>query len=354
MEGIEEILDEFFEETIELLDTVISDILTMEKTRDDEVVNRVYRAFHSIKGNSSMLGFDRLSVFAHKTEDLLSLVRNRELEVTKAIADLLLHVLDTMKLILADIRQGGDDSRDTMATMELMADIISSTRASGKETSTKKTPQEKTEEITKVPEKKEETPVAKQAGFQGVAPQEKDTAGFDLDLSPVMTAVPEQPMPTPPATRSRECTNRELQTRPLHDRSLKMLIVEDDFTSRQIMLGFLSQYGDCHMAKDGLEAIDAFSYSYECDPPQPYDLICMDINMPKMDGIRASKTIREIERGKGIAGAEYETAIIVVSAVDDTSTIIKACYECGANYYFVKPLDFKQMNRQLRKLKLVD
>ena len=108
-----------------------------------------------------------------------------------------------------------------------------------------------------------------------------------------------------------------------------------------------------HVENRGLEAIEAFSLSHESSTPEPYDLICMDINMPKMDGLRATKLIREIERGKGVEGTECESAIIITSAVDDPTTIIKACYEYGANYYFTKPLDFKQMTRQMQKLSLI-
>ncbi len=116
---------------------------------------------------------------------------------------------------------------------------------------------------------------------------------------------------------------------------------------------FLSEFGVCHVAKDGLEAIQAFTQAYEPNPPQPYDLICMDMMMPNIDGAVAARTIREIERSKGVAGPEFETAIVFTSAVSDPATIIKVCYECGANYYFVKPLDFKQMKRQLKKLNLI-
>lgn len=137
------------------------------------------------------------------------------------------------------------------------------------------------------------------------------------------------------------------------DRELSILIVEDEFTSRQILNAFLSQYGECHLAKDGLEAINAFSQRHESNPLQPYDLICIDINMPQMDGLRATKLMREIERGKGIEGTEYESAIIIISGVDDPATIIKACYDCGANYFFTKPLDLGQITRQLKKLALI-
>ena len=73
-----------------------------------------------------------------------------------------------------------------------------------------------------------------------------------------------------------------------------------------------------------------------------------------MNGTEAIKTIREIERQKGVEGTQNEAIIVIVSAVDDRTTIINACYSSGANYYFIKPLDLNQMKRQMIKLELID
>ena len=170
---------------------------------------------------------------------------------------------------------------------------------------------------------------------------------FDLSDAPPVASQAIPPEPSPQAT-SIAGRSRHTPGSPL-----KILIAEDDFTSRTILMQFLSEFGDCHIAKDGLEAIQAFTQAYESNQPQPYDLICMDMMMPNIDGAVAAKTIREIERSKGVAGPEFEAAIVFTSAVSDPAMIIKACYECGANYYFVKPLDFKQMKRQLKKLNLI-
>jgi two-component system chemotaxis response regulator CheY len=132
---------------------------------------------------------------------------------------------------------------------------------------------------------------------------------------------------------------------------MKTLIVEDDFTCRFLLQQLLGNYGPTFIAVNGKEAVEAFRATL--DSSEPYDLICMDIMMPIMDGLQASKTIREIERGKGVEGTTLETAIVITSAVEDPATIIRACYECGANYYFVKPLDFNQMKRQMQKLRLI-
>ena len=59
---------------------------------------------------------------------------------------------------------------------------------------------------------------------------------------------------------------------------------------------FLARYGDCHIAVNGKEAVEAFRIGFECG--EPYDLVCMDIMMPEMDGQTAVKEIRALEEGR--------------------------------------------------------
>ena len=78
---------------------------------------------------------------------------------------------------------------------------------------------------------------------------------------------------------------------------MRTLIVEDDFTSRLLLQTFLSRYGECHIAVNGKEAVAAFRAARESG--QWYDLICMDIMMPEMDGQTAVKEIRALEEAGG-------------------------------------------------------
>ncbi len=82
---------------------------------------------------------------------------------------------------------------------------------------------------------------------------------------------------------------------------MKMLIVEDEFLIRKIMQKILSHYGDCDIAVDGEEAVDAFRMAWE--EKAPYDLICMDIMMPNINGQEALRKIREIERELAVKGS---------------------------------------------------
>ena len=75
---------------------------------------------------------------------------------------------------------------------------------------------------------------------------------------------------------------------------MKILLAEDDFATRKFMVNFLSKYGECDVTVDGMEAVDAFMMALEDD--EPYDLVCLDIMMPVMDGYQALVGIRNLEK----------------------------------------------------------
>lgn len=130
---------------------------------------------------------------------------------------------------------------------------------------------------------------------------------------------------------------------------MKTLIVEDDFTSRQLMLGMLTPFGDAHVAANGREALMAFRMSL--DDKAPYDLICLDIMMPEMDGQEALKGMRGLEEERGILvgrGAK----VIMTTALGDKENVLSAFRElCDA--YLVKPISKEKLLDQLRTLGLI-
>ena len=75
---------------------------------------------------------------------------------------------------------------------------------------------------------------------------------------------------------------------------MRVLIVEDDFVSRKILHNILLDYGECDIAADGKEAVEAFKLAL--DDNTPYDLICMDIMMPRMNGQEALLQIQLLPR----------------------------------------------------------
>ncbi|MBP2627651.1 MAG: response regulator receiver protein [Firmicutes bacterium] len=130
---------------------------------------------------------------------------------------------------------------------------------------------------------------------------------------------------------------------------MRILIAEDDLASRIFMKKFLSRYGDCDIAVNGLEALDAFLGALKEE--NPYNLICLDIMMPKLDGLKAAKAIRDIEQQKGIEG-EARTKIIMTTALNDKTTI-KNAYDAGCEAYAWKPIEIDKFLIVMGKLGLI-
>ena len=131
---------------------------------------------------------------------------------------------------------------------------------------------------------------------------------------------------------------------------MKTLIVEDDFISRRILRELLNPYGEIEIAVDGEEAITAFKMAF--DAKTPYELICMDIMMPKMDGREALRQIRKLEKEFEVP-PNLEVKIIMTTALDDPKTVFDSFYQDGATAYLVKPISKQKLIRELRALGLI-
>ena len=130
---------------------------------------------------------------------------------------------------------------------------------------------------------------------------------------------------------------------------MKILIAEDDFTSRVFMEKFLSKYGECDVVIDGIQAIDSYMKSIE--EGHIYDLICLDIMMPRLDGIKALKAIRDIEKQNGIE-IDKKVKIIMTSALNDNNTVSKA-YDIGCEGYIWKPIVIDEFIVIMRNIGLI-
>jgi two-component system chemotaxis response regulator CheY len=130
---------------------------------------------------------------------------------------------------------------------------------------------------------------------------------------------------------------------------MRALIVEDDLVSRLLLQTFLSRYGACDVAVNGREAVQAFGLALE--EGSPYNLICMDITMPEMDGKEAVKRVRALEQANG-AGAPGAVKIIMTTASNDIREVIQSFQElCDA--YLFKPIDTGKLLHELNALRLI-
>lgn len=131
---------------------------------------------------------------------------------------------------------------------------------------------------------------------------------------------------------------------------MKILLAEDDYVTRKAMDSFLSKYGDCDVTVDGMEAVDAFMLALEED--DPYDLVCLDIMMPVMDGYQALMGIRNLEKEREIP-KEKQVKVIMTTALNDEKNV-KMAFELGCTIYSGKPIDQARFEQALKKLGLVE
>jgi two-component system chemotaxis response regulator CheY len=98
-----------------------------------------------------------------------------------------------------------------------------------------------------------------------------------------------------------------------------------------------------------MEAIDAFMMALEED--EPYDLICLDVMMPIMDGYQALKNIRDIEKEHDIP-EDKRVKVIMTTALNEEKNVKKA-FELGCTVYCAKPIDMDGLKSTLEKLGLI-
>lgn len=131
---------------------------------------------------------------------------------------------------------------------------------------------------------------------------------------------------------------------------MRALIVEDNFTSSNILRIILGKYFQCDIAIDGEEGVTAFEKSLE--QKDYYDIICLDIAMPNTNGLDAMKKIREIE--KNLEDKNYsQVKIIMTTALTDEKSMNEA-HAQGASSYVKKPYNKSEIIQELKKLELLD
>lgn len=128
---------------------------------------------------------------------------------------------------------------------------------------------------------------------------------------------------------------------------MRILIVEDDFGSRRLLQALLKAYGTCDVVVDGAEAVEAFRLAHE--DGQKYDVIFLDIMMPRLDGQEALKQIRTVEKELGIRGVD-EVKVVMTTALEDPRNVVEAYYRGGATSYIVKPIDREKIAEEMEKL----
>lgn len=134
------------------------------------------------------------------------------------------------------------------------------------------------------------------------------------------------------------------------DKALRALIVDDDFYCRSYLQEILHPYAYCDIAVNGDEAIFAFRRAWSEN--KPYDLICLDLVMPEIDGHKALREIRAIEKEMGVA-KDKQVKIIITTVLDNSKETHDAFFLGGATSFLVKPIEESLLLAELRKLGLI-
>ena len=128
MDDMQEIMEDFLVEAFEMIEQLDQDLVELESNPEDlDLLNRIFRVAHTIKGSSSFLNFDILTRLTHNMEDVPNKARRDELKITPDVMDVVLHSVDLMKSLLSAIRDSGTDANsgieidDTVARLQTIS-----------------------------------------------------------------------------------------------------------------------------------------------------------------------------------------------------------------------------------------
>jgi len=128
--------------------------------------------------------------------------------------------------------------------------------------------------------------------------------------------------------------------------NVRALIIEDDETSRLLLTKILEPYAEIATAEDGEDGFEQFSNALESD--EPFDVILLDLNMPRVDGHAVFTAIRELEEEFGRVGADG-VKVIITTSIDEPKSIYEAKGK-GCSAYLTKPLQRQQLLEEFRRL----
>jgi len=121
----EEVLQEFFLESFELIEDLDQDLVSLEETPEDmNLLNKIFRAAHTLKGSSSFLGFKKISEVTHLVEDIFNQLRHGGMKLAPEIMDVILEAVDRVKKLLCSA-QAGEEGQGVADIKERLSSVVS-------------------------------------------------------------------------------------------------------------------------------------------------------------------------------------------------------------------------------------
>lgn len=134
MDDMQEIMEDFLIEAFEMVEQLDQDLVELESNPEDlDLLNRIFRVAHTIKGSSSFLNFDILTSLTHHMEDVLNKARRAELKITPDVMDVVLQSVDLMKALLSAIRDNGTDANSGIDITDIVKKLQEVSGGGGEE-----------------------------------------------------------------------------------------------------------------------------------------------------------------------------------------------------------------------------
>ncbi len=144
MDEMQELMEDFLIEAFEMIEEMDQDLVELESNPDDlELLNKIFRVAHTIKGSGSFLNFDKLTRLTHHMEAVLDKARKGELKITPEIMDVILESVDAMKAILEYIRDNGNDESPEVEIESIVQKLDAITKGNMETTSQNTQPENK-------------------------------------------------------------------------------------------------------------------------------------------------------------------------------------------------------------------
>ncbi len=109
-DSMQEIVNDFIQEALELLDSLNENFIELEKNPEDkEILNTIFRAAHTVKGSAGFLGFQNIVELAHSAENILNKLRQGEITLTSEMTDYLLKTMDVLRSMIVTVSETGSE-----------------------------------------------------------------------------------------------------------------------------------------------------------------------------------------------------------------------------------------------------